>query len=97
MDLVPTFKWMFQQCETDEDMRTILRAVNAIYEHEDRTVRKRSQMGLCRIEGCEAKSVGKGLCFKHYQRQRRHGDPSVVHKPWEQSQTSSMRDPAGTY
>jgi hypothetical protein len=34
----------------------------------------------CRIEGCEAKAVGKGLCWKHYQRQRRYGDPSVVHQ-----------------
>jgi hypothetical protein len=74
MDLVPIFKWMFQQCQTEEDMRTILRAVNAIYERED-------QLGLCRIDGCEAKAVGKGLCFKHYQRVRRHGDPSVVRKP----------------
>jgi hypothetical protein len=78
MDLVPTFtfrivKWMFQQCESDKDVCTVLHAVNAIYEHEDRIARER-----CRIEGCEGKPVGKGLCWKHYQRQRRHGDPSVV-------------------
>ena len=32
----------------------------------------------CTIEGCAGKSVGRGLCRKHYTRWHAHGDPSVV-------------------
>lgn len=35
-------------------------------------------MMTCRIDGCEAKTVGRGLCRKHYARWWRWGDPSVV-------------------
>ena len=35
---------------------------------------------MCVIEGCECKPVAKGLCTKHYMRQRRTGDPSSVGK-----------------
>lgn len=30
-------------------------------------------MGDCRIDGCNNKAFGHGLCSKHYNRQRRHG------------------------
>lgn len=33
----------------------------------------------CSISGCESKSFTKGLCTKHYQRVRTHGDPHAVH------------------
>jgi hypothetical protein len=36
---------------------------------------------MCRIEGCDAKPVAKGLCAKHYMRQRRQGSPDKVGKP----------------
>jgi hypothetical protein len=36
MDWVSSFKWLFQQCETHEDIRTILRSANSYYEAEDR-------------------------------------------------------------
>lgn len=38
-------------------------------------------LGMCKIEGCDAKPVAKGLCAKHYMRQRRHGDAAVTGKP----------------
>jgi hypothetical protein len=36
-----------------------------------------SKSGKCSVEGCTTKAYCKGLCFKHYQRARRHdGDTS---------------------
>jgi len=38
---------------------------------------------VCVIEGCESpvdNAGGKDMCCKHYQRWRKHGDPSVVGK-----------------
>jgi hypothetical protein len=35
---------------------------------------------MCSIDGCDAKVVAKGLCAKHYMRQRRNGDPEKVRK-----------------
>jgi hypothetical protein len=40
-----------------------------------------SQRVMCMIEGCDTKSVAKGLCAKHYMRQRRTGNPNQVRKP----------------
>jgi hypothetical protein len=34
----------------------------------------------CSIEGCGGKVVAKGLCAKHYMRQRRGGDPTAKRK-----------------
>lgn len=34
----------------------------------------------CTMPDCQAQQVSKQLCAKHYQRQRKHGDPSVVMK-----------------
>ena len=36
---------------------------------------------MCMIEGCAGKSFAKGLCVKHYMRQRRAGDPGSIGKP----------------
>jgi hypothetical protein len=36
---------------------------------------------MCRIEGCGAKPVARGLCAKHYMRRRRQGSPDKVGKP----------------
>jgi len=36
---------------------------------------------MCKIEGCDAKPVAKGLCSKHYMRERRHGSADEVRKP----------------
>lgn len=33
---------------------------------------------LCTVEGCDGKSVGRGLCRKHYTRMWVHGDTSTV-------------------
>jgi hypothetical protein len=38
-------------------------------------------MTICSIKNCGKPSAAHGLCAKHYMRQRRHGDPSVKHKP----------------
>lgn len=35
---------------------------------------------MCVIEGCESKPMAKGLCAKHYMRQRRTGDVTRVRK-----------------
>jgi hypothetical protein len=39
----------------------------------------------CIIEGCAATAAAKKLCWKHYQRQRRHGDPSAAKRRYELS------------
>ena len=36
---------------------------------------------MCQIEGCPNKPVAKGLCAKHYRRQRRTGDAEQVRRP----------------
>ena len=36
---------------------------------------------MCSIEGCDGKTVAKGLCAKHYMRVRRTGDPSKTRPP----------------
>jgi hypothetical protein len=36
---------------------------------------------MCSIEGCDAKPVARGLCAKHYMRQRRAGDPMKTGRP----------------
>jgi predicted XRE-type DNA-binding protein len=33
---------------------------------------------VCSVAHCEGKVVAKGLCSKHYQAQRKYGDPTVV-------------------
>jgi hypothetical protein len=35
---------------------------------------------MCRIKKCKGKVFAKGLCVKHYTRERRHGDPMQVSK-----------------
>jgi hypothetical protein len=37
-------------------------------------------MCMCKIEGCDAKPVAKGLCLKHYMRERRTGHATATHK-----------------
>src|SRR5438067_523459 len=32
----------------------------------------------CNVEGCNGVANHRGMCGKHYQRLRRHGDPNVV-------------------
>ena len=32
----------------------------------------------CAVEGCDRRHRSKGLCYMHYRRMLRHGDPSVV-------------------
>jgi hypothetical protein len=43
---------------------------------------------MCKIEGCQSRSVAKDLCAKHYMRERRTGDASRTRKP------GRKRDPA---
>jgi len=33
---------------------------------------------MCQIAGCDGKAFARGLCAKHYTRQRRHGDAQTV-------------------
>jgi hypothetical protein len=35
----------------------------------------------CSVDGCQNKHFGRGLCEKHYRREYRHGDASVVKEP----------------
>jgi hypothetical protein len=35
---------------------------------------------MCTIKGCKTKPVARGLCAKHYMRQRRTGDPATIRK-----------------
>ena len=35
-------------------------------------------MATCSVDGCETKSSARGYCTKHWDRWRKHGDPSVV-------------------
>jgi len=37
-------------------------------------------MRLCSIDACGSKHYGKDLCFKHYYRQYKHGNPHIVKK-----------------
>jgi hypothetical protein len=36
---------------------------------------------MCKFKGCDAKPVAKGLCSRHYMRERRHGSVDEVRKP----------------
>jgi hypothetical protein len=36
---------------------------------------------MCKIEGCPDKPIAKGLCAKHYMRERRTGDAKQTRKP----------------
>ncbi len=36
---------------------------------------------LCVVDGCEGEHASRGFCGKHYNRWRRHGDPSIKSKP----------------
>lgn len=38
-------------------------------------------MAICKIDGCQSKSAGQGLCSKHYARLRKHGDPLFMKRP----------------
>jgi hypothetical protein len=38
-------------------------------------------MAVCSVADCELKAKGRGLCNKHYQRWKKHGDPLVVLPP----------------
>lgn len=33
---------------------------------------------VCAVDGCEGHTIAKGWCWKHYQRDRRHGDVTAV-------------------
>jgi hypothetical protein len=35
-------------------------------------------MKICTIDGCDSSVMATGLCSKHYQRNRKHGDPLVT-------------------
>ncbi|QZT60930.1 hypothetical protein [Mycolicibacterium austroafricanum] len=34
----------------------------------------------CSVDGCDRDHYAHGLCMTHYQRQRRHGSPEIVHR-----------------
>jgi hypothetical protein len=44
---------------------------------------------MCSIEGCELPAKGKGMCAKHYMRQRRHGSTDTTKRSGPK--TSSIR------
>lgn len=37
---------------------------------------------VCTVDGCQRLVAGRGLCKLHWQRWRRHGDPTVRHEYW---------------
>jgi hypothetical protein len=41
-------------------------------------------MSKCTITACTSDAVAKGLCAKHYMRQRRRGDPEAAYPPGRQ-------------
>jgi transposase-like protein len=41
-------------------------------------------MSKCTIKGCANEAVARGLCAKHYMRQRRRGDPEAAFPPGRQ-------------
>lgn len=50
---------------------------------------------ICAIDGCETEHEARGLCFKHYMRQRRHGDPTVVKHPPKGTGVNRYQKPNG--
>jgi hypothetical protein len=49
---------------------------------------KKEKMKFCLVENCENKYHGKGFCQKHYQKNKRHGDP-LAGKSQTQSQNKA--------
>lgn len=46
-------------------------------------------MATCSVDGCETRAVARGYCTKHWDRWRKHGDPSVVLKSGPPARTCS--------
>ena len=43
-----------------------------------RKVNKRKNLKICSIESCENKILARGWCDKHYERDRKYGDPEFI-------------------
>jgi hypothetical protein len=49
---------------------------------------------MCVIDGCDAKPTAKGLCAKHYMRQRRRGSgAAVIRQPPRSRRDQSRKGP----
>ena len=47
-------------------------------------------MKLCSVDGCENKMSARGLCPKHYYRNKTYGDPNTVRFPWREDRSCSI-------
>lgn len=54
----------------------------------DKPVRQHS---FCSVDGCDERITGRGLCEKHYYRQRKHGNPMTVAKKMGRGATQEAR------
>lgn len=43
---------------------------------------------ICTVDGCLSKRLAKGLCSKHYERQRRHGTTDLMPRVFKRSRCS---------
>lgn len=48
-------------------------------------------MRTCSIEGCDKPARARGWCTKHYQRWKKHGDPTVVYQDMVRSKEDFLR------
>lgn len=47
-------------------------------------------MKFCSVDGCENAVSAKGLCPKHYYRNKRYGNPNLVRFPWREDRSCSI-------
>lgn len=47
-------------------------------------------MKICVVEGCNRKQNARGLCPKHYYRNKTYGDPNKVRHPWREDRSCSV-------
>jgi hypothetical protein len=75
----------YNQAKLERQMRAALtlwaERLRAIVEDTESNVVTLRMTEVCRIKGCDAKPVAKGLCPKHYMRKRRQGTARKVGKP----------------
>lgn len=47
-------------------------------------------MKTCIADNCDRKQNAKGLCAKHYYRNKTYGDPNIVRFPWREDRSCSI-------